>query len=160
MKTVRWLVLMAMPAMLPVLASCAAAATTATTSTVPPSPTVTAPSAIPVVEHFPMVLQPQDKFLTALLQGTLGVRDGYLVLNNRSLILWRHGFRLDTSAGVPRVLDPDGNEVARYGQSLVMGGGNIDTSWAEQLVGMDLPDWANGPDGGCWLAGSIVPKAP
>jgi hypothetical protein len=105
----------------------------------------------PVIERFPVQLEPAATVLTALLPGTLGVRDGYLAVNN-DIILWPYGFTLDTSGKVPRVLDGNGNEAARYGEKIVLGGGSIAASWAEEKVGMDLPD------GAYWLTGNVVPR--
>jgi hypothetical protein len=128
--------------LLPLAAACASPATTAT-STPPPQ-----------IEHFPVQLEQAATVLTARFEGVLGIRDGYLAMNGDKVILWPYGFTLDTSGSVPRVLDGEGNEVARYGEKLVLGGGFIPTYWAEEKVGLDLPDW---PDETCWLTGSVVP---
>ena len=107
------------------------------------------------VEHFPVQVERASVVMAARLEGTLGVRDGYLAVNDQIVVLWPYGYTLDMNGAVPRVLDENGREVARYGERIVLGGGHIPTWWAEEKTGKDLPDWA---DETCWLTGTIVPS--
>jgi hypothetical protein len=125
----------ALAAVVMALAGCAPAATTAA----------------PKVTHFPVQLEREEVLLTGLLQGTLGVREGYLAVDEK-VILWPYGFTLDTSGDAPRVLDESGSEVGGPGDTVRLGGGFIGTDEAEAKTGLDLPDW---PDETCWLTGGV-----
>ena len=140
LKSTPWGAAPVLLAALMVLVSCAAPATT-----------TTAP--LPEVTHFPVQLEPAATVLLLRFEAFLGVRDGYLAMNER-LILWPYGFTLDTSGDVPRVLDGNGNEVGRLGEKLVLGGGFIPRFWAEEKTGTELPEWAEE----CFLTGSVVPR--
>ncbi len=98
-------------------------------------------------------------FPNALVEGTLTLTDGCLRIKEGDkfnyLIIWPPQTRLDLSSNSIRVFDEKSRVTARVGQTVRLGGGQIQTS-APILKELryPLPNKCPGP---YWLASGIVP---
>lgn len=103
-----------------------------------------------------------NDMMTARTEGILIVDNGYLRLKsilseNSSLLIWPYGFSLDMEGDDIKILDKEGEEVARVGDVVNMGGGDVPKEYAEDFMGRKLPDGAKGP---FWVVGEVVSSVP
>jgi len=98
--------------------------------------------------------EPAEIVLLASLPGELVLdEDGYLRVND-NIILWPWGYSLDNRGpDLWVVIDDEGREVARVGEWVRIGGGQIAASFAEEKIGYSLPEGCTGP---FWLAGEVI----
>ena len=92
-----------------------------------------------------------------------GEFEGKLVLDNgclrvdKYLIIWPHGFSLRTEGEEIQVIDSNGQVVARVGDEIYVGGGELPAEEArfieESITGQPLPDNCTGP---YWIVGETV----
>jgi len=103
---------------------------------------------------FPVQAEPAEIVLLASLPGELVLdEDGYLRVND-NIILWPWGYSLDNRGpDLWVVIDDEGREVARVGEWVRIGGGQIAASFAEEKIGYSLPEGCTGP---FWLAGEVI----
>jgi hypothetical protein len=103
--------------------------------------------------YFIVQQEPAEIVLLASLPGELVLdEDGYLrVCDN--IILWPYGYSYDVRDGEIRITDDEGREVARVGEWVSIGGGQINASFAAEKIGHDLPEGCTGP---FWLAGGGI----
>jgi len=110
--------------------------------------------------HFPQLRMRTSTFMTALLVGTLVVKDGCLRASAGDsdegyLIIWQTDYFLNNHEGVIEILDRNGQAVARVGEEIRMGGGEVPlTADLERALRAPLPEQCDGP---YWLMGEIVP---
>lgn len=92
-------------------------------------------------------------------QGTLILKDGYLRLQVEDLLLiWPHGYSLKTDREIYTVFDNLGNEVARVGDWLYLGGGYASGDLDEQgFTDQKLPENAYGP---FWIISEVTAIPP
>jgi len=98
-------------------------------------------------------------FMAALLQGTLVAHDGCLRVSPGDgapghLILWQPDYYLTDSGGTPAILDRTGAVVARVGEPIQVGGGEVPFTddLAAQLQS-PVPPECGGP---YWLMGELL----
>ena len=95
-----------------------------------------------------------------------GEFEGKLVLDNgclrvdKYLIIWPHGFSLRTEGEEIQVIDSNGQVVARVGDEIYVGGGEVAIPEEEakelveeSIIGQPLPDNCTGP---YWIVGETV----
>ncbi|MBA7617211.1 hypothetical protein ES703_24523 [subsurface metagenome] len=104
--------------------------------------------------HFPQLKTRSGSFMLALLVGELTLDDGYLRVGD-SLIIWQPDYFVNNNDGTIEVLDRNGDVVARVGEEVRMGGGEIKPiEHINKLLKEPLPQDCEGP---YWLMGEIVP---
>ena len=105
--------------------------------------------------YFLVQKEPADVIMLVLLPGELKMDDnGYLRVGGE-LIIWPYGFSWKIEGKEIWIIDDRGQSVARVGDWVKMGGGEIPKYWAEENIGSPLPEDAEGP---YWLAGGPVEK--
>ena len=111
--------------------------------------------------HFPQLRMRSATFMTALLVGKLIVKDGCLRVSASEddrghLIIWQPDYFLNSNGGVVEILDRSGKVVARVGEEIRMGGGEVPlTEDLQQQLREPLPEQCKGP---YWLMGQLVSK--
>ena len=96
--------------------------------------------------------------MEASIEGTLVLDNGYLRLEKSGfLLIWPYGFSLNMEGDAINILDKEGREVARVGDTIRMGGGTGDKKIAEDFMGRKLPDGAKDP---FWIVGEVVSSVP
>jgi hypothetical protein len=108
--------------------------------------------AVEPVTFFPVQKEVPNAMLQALLQGELVVENGCLRVSG-NLILWPYGYSVQTEDGETLVLNAEGRAVARVGDFVQLGGGEIPAFSAEARTGTALPEGCAGP---YWLTGEVV----
>ena len=107
--------------------------------------------------HFPQLRTRGEPFMEALLQGKLAVTEGCLRVtgSGRShLVIWQPGFFVNNNEGVIEILDRNGEVVARVGEEIRIGGGEVPlTEKLKQLLREPLPEQCRGP---YWSMGELV----
>jgi antitoxin component of RelBE/YafQ-DinJ toxin-antitoxin module len=109
--------------------------------------------------HVPQLRMRSSAFMSALIEGTLVVKDGCLrVVNGEGdsghLVIWQTDYFVNNNAGVIEILDRDGDVVARVGETIRMGGGEISmTDELKRQLREPLSKQCAGP---YWLMGDIV----
>jgi len=109
--------------------------------------------------HFPQLRMRTSTFMTALLAGTLVVKDGCLRASAGDgdegyLIIWQTDYFLNNREGVIEVLDRNGQVVVRVGEEIRMGGGEVPlTADLERALRAPLPEQCDGP---YWLMGEVM----
>jgi hypothetical protein len=109
--------------------------------------------------HFPRLRMRSATFMEALLEGTLVLRDGCLRIRDGDgddgyLIIWQVDYYVNNSAGTIEILDKSGQVVARVGEVIRMGGGEVPmTDGLQQQLREPLPGECQGP---YWLMGELV----
>ncbi len=110
--------------------------------------------------QFPQLRTRSATFMAALLEGKLIVKDGYLRVSagdsdRGALIIWQPDYFLNNNEGVVEILDRDGEVVARVGEEIRVGGGEVPlTENLQQQLREPLPEQCEGP---YWLMGELVP---
>lgn len=107
---------------------------------------------------FPQLRAQSTTFMLALLQGKLAIRDGCLRVSEGdedpgSLIIWQPDYFLNDNDGTVEVLDREGKAVARVGERVSMGGGEVSLASVETQLRGPIPSQCEGP---YWLMGEIV----
>lgn len=103
--------------------------------------------------YFIVQQEPAEIVLLASLPGELVLdEDGYLRVGD-NVILWPYGYSLDNRGKGWVVIDDEGQEAARVGDWVRIGGGQIPASFAEEKIGYALPEGCTGP---FWLAGDVL----
>jgi len=113
-------------------------------------------SQIPSEPFFPTQIVPAKAYMLALLKGgTLMIDNaGYIRIGspnlpassaNGPLIIWPYGYSFKTEGTNIWIINDKGQTVARVGDKLDLGGGSVDASVVEVLIGYALPKDAVGP---------------
>lgn len=110
---------------------------------------------------FPQLRAPSSSMMEALLQGTLTLKDGCLRVvapddPTGHLVLWQPGYDHHRRGDTLEISGPTGKPVARVGEPIALGGGEIPlspelTAQLEQPV----PNHCGGP---YWLMGALVAR--
>ena len=109
--------------------------------------------------HFPQLRTRSATFMEALLVGKLIVKDGCLRVSASDrdrghLIIWQPDYFLNSNEGVIEILDRRGEAVARVGEEIRMGGGEVPlTANLKRQLREPLPEQCEGP---YWLMGQLV----
>jgi len=104
---------------------------------------------------FPVQKSGFDQMLLQL-QGELELDDGYLrvkYFDDNYLLIWPHGFSLRTEGKEIQVIDSDGQLVARVGERIKVGGGEVPAEIVEKYIGQPLPDNCTGP---YWIVSEVI----
>ena len=103
--------------------------------------------------------------MEALLEGRLELDNGCLRVKysdgnylGNYLLIWPHGFSLHTKGEEIQVIDINGQIVARVGDKITVGGGEIPGEGAKELieesiVDQPLPDNCTGP---YWIVSNVI----
>lgn len=99
--------------------------------------------------------------MEALLEGKLVLDNGCLrvkYFDDNYLLIWPYGFSLRTKGKEIQVVDSDGQVVARVGDKITVGGGEVPGEGVkefieESITGQPLPDNCTGP---YWIVGVVV----
>ena len=102
---------------------------------------------------FPQLKMRSMAFMLALLTGELVLEDGYLRIDG-TLIIWQPDYFVNNNEGTIEILDRNGEVVARVGEEVSMGGGEVPIEHINKLLKEPLPADCKGP---YWLMGEIVP---
>jgi hypothetical protein len=109
--------------------------------------------------HFPQFRMRSSAFMEALLQGRLVLQNGCLRvvagdLESGYLVIWQTDYFLNNNAGALEILNRDGQVVARVGQEIALGGGEVPlTAELERNLREPLAGECQGP---YWLMGEIA----
>jgi hypothetical protein len=107
--------------------------------------------------HLPQLKTRSAALMTALTIGKLVVKDGCLRIGeggSSHLILWQPDYFVNNNNGVIEVLDRNGQVVARVGEEIRMGGGEVPlTPELERQLRAPLPKECPGP---YWLMGQLA----
>ena len=109
--------------------------------------------------QFPQLRTRSATFMEALLVGELVVKDGCLRVSagysdRGHLIIWQPDYFLNNNEGVVEILDRNGEAVARVGEEIRMGGGEVAlTENLKRQLREPLPEQCEGP---YWLMGQLV----
>jgi len=109
-------------------------------------------SPAPEVSFFPVQQEVQTEVMQVLLQGELVLDNGCLRVHDE-LILWPYGYSLKTEGKEIWVINDKGKPVARVGDLVRLGGGQVPAFFAEEKLGHPLPEGCDGP---YFLAGEVV----
>ncbi len=91
-------------------------------------------------------------FMDALLEGELVLESGCLRAGGY-LLVWPHGFSLSTKDGVIQIIDATGKPVARVGDKLKVGGGEMPSEIIAKYS-VELPSArCSGP---YWIVGEVI----
>ena len=110
--------------------------------------------------YFPTLEEPANAYMDALTEGKLILngkyillKAGFLFFTEDMLLLWPYGYSVEVEKGNIHILDDNRDIVARVGDHVKMGGGQIPVSHLETLIGESLPDsW----EGNCWMVSKVV----
>lgn len=109
--------------------------------------------------HFPQLKMRSAAFMAALLEGELTAKDGCLRVDlgdgsESHLVIWQPDYFVNDNEGVIEIWDRNGEAVARVGEEIRMGGGEVRPGEElEQQLREPLPDECEGP---YWLMGELV----
>ena len=113
-------------------------------------------SKIPPEPYFPTQKEAAKAYMATLLQGGTLIIDnaGYIRIGtpglttssaNGPLIIWPYGYSFKTEGTNILIINDEGQTVASVGDKLDIGGGFVDASVVEVLIGHTLPKNAVGP---------------
>ena len=109
--------------------------------------------------HFPQLRTRGEAHMEALLQGELAVTEGCLRVSGSGgshLVIWQPDFFVNNNEGVIEILDRNGEVVARVGEEIRIGGGQVPlTEKLEQLLREPLPERCRGP---YWSMGELLAR--
>ena len=95
--------------------------------------------------------------MTSLAEGKLVLDNGYLRLKGffgkGDLLIWSYGFSLCTEGKKIQIIDSDGQVVARVGDRIKVGGGQVPAEIVEKYIGQPLPDDCKGP---YWIISRVI----
>ncbi len=101
------------------------------------------------ISYFPRQRDPHPDNMTALLVGRLVVANGCLRVDSADgssrLPIWPLAFSLRTSTTTAEIVDGSGQLVARSGDNVRMGGGEIPDHYVAELAVQPLPEKCPGP---------------
>jgi hypothetical protein len=117
----------------------------------------------PKIAYFPIQKEPQTQLLLASIEGNLNLVDGNLrvvykfLLWQRSSysIIWPYGYSWVSQDNAILVLDKTGKTVAKVGDYVKCGGGNISPDVVKIYTGQEPPPGTKGP---FWLLSEIYFK--
>lgn len=100
----------------------------------------------------------------ALMEGQLVLENGYIRLiyifdveptyvETSYFLIWPYGFSLNTESEEIKILDENGNEVARVGENILVGGGEAPAAEVKVYMERELPDDAEGP---YWIVSDVI----
>jgi hypothetical protein len=101
--------------------------------------------------HFPQMKMQSMSGMAALMVGDLTVRNGYLYVGDH-LVVWQPDYFVNSDNGTIEILNREGKVVAREGEEVVMGGGNVPVT--EQLNQMLKEPLPTGTAESVWVQGS------
>lgn len=115
----------------------------------------------PSVSFFPIQLDKYAKeaYPSALATGILALDNGRLRLKpitgigDSNLLIWPPDFSVHIQDNTIHILNKDGNTVARVGDKIKAGGGQVPAEIVEKYIGQPLPDNCPGP---YWLVSEVV----
>jgi hypothetical protein len=99
---------------------------------------------------FPAQKEPANCYMEASAHGWLFIDNDCLrlkpvwFLGKGYLLIWPHGYSAEVIDGKLHVLDESGEPVAKVGDRVTIGGGEVPKAFAEELVGTEFPDSAVG----------------
>ncbi|HEX9896902.1 MAG TPA: hypothetical protein VGA85_04475 [Dehalococcoidales bacterium] len=107
--------------------------------------------------YFPVQKEAAEEVMQALLPGKLVIDDaGYLRVNVTNdfhpLIIWPYGYSLKIEGKETWIINDKGQAVARVGDTVILGGGEVPAWAVEEIIGYALPEDAKGP---YWTVGKI-----
>ncbi len=121
---------------------------------------IQSPGKSPEVAFFPVQLDEfaEEAYPSSLATGILTLDDGYLRLeyqwtDDSDLLIWPPGHSVYIQDDTVYVLNKDGNEVARVGDEIKAGGGQVPVIIVEKYTGQTLPEDCPGP---YWLVSIVV----
>jgi hypothetical protein len=108
--------------------------------------------------YFPVQKEAAEVLMQAILRGKLVLDDaGYLRVNVtndlRTLIIWPYGYSLKIEGKETWIINDKGQAVARVGDTVILGGGEVPAWAVEEIIGYALPEDAKGP---YWLTGNVI----
>jgi hypothetical protein len=108
---------------------------------------------------FPVTQAPASQHMDSLATGKLvaegnilGVKSGWF-FDKGDVLIWPYGYSLGTQNARICVIDSEGQVVAKVGDSIKLGGGEISRELAEEQIGRPLPSDISGS---FWLIGSVI----
>jgi hypothetical protein len=104
---------------------------------------------------FPVQKAGLDSVMEAQLPGKLELDNGYIRIryfDDNYLLIWPHGFSLLATGGEIWIIDDAGQTVAKVGDTITVGGGEVTAGTVEGVIERQLPDDCNGP---FWLVGEL-----
>ncbi|MCJ7515710.1 MAG: hypothetical protein MUO89_07085 [Dehalococcoidia bacterium] len=75
------------------------------------------------------------------------------VWSKGELLVWPYGYSLRIMDKQIQVIDNDGQLVARVGDKIKVGGGEVPAEIVEEYIGQPLPDDCEGP---YWLVSEVI----
>ncbi len=110
--------------------------------------------------YFPQLKTRSASFMEALLIGRLEVENGYLLAYQEGseqpiTIVWQTDYFLHDNEGSIEMLDRDGKMVARVGETIYLGGGQVGSIGSDQLQA-PIPEQCSGSP--LWLMGEFLPE--
>lgn len=104
---------------------------------------------------FPTLREPQKESMQALLVGELSL-EGKCLKVGENLIVWPYGFSVDAQGDKIKVLDEEGKLVAEVGDSVKLGGGQVEVG---DTTSAKLSDFVSDDcDGPLWITGQVLPS--
>ncbi len=112
--------------------------------------------------YFVQLKARSSSYMAALLIGTLIVKDGCLRIASPgdeagSLIIWQTDYFVNNNQGLIEILDREGRVVARVGEELRMGGGEI--MLTDSLAGQLREPFPAQCEGPYWMMGELLPDS-
>jgi hypothetical protein len=110
--------------------------------------------------YFPQLKTRSASFMEALMIGTLEVENGCLQVtqegnDQRMAIVWQTDYFLNNNEGSIEMLDRNGKVVARVGETIYLGGGEIGSIEDDQLQAPMPEHCSSSP---LWLMGEFLPE--
>jgi len=110
--------------------------------------------------YFPQLKTRSASFMEALMIGTLEVENGCLQVtqegnDQRMAVVWQTDYFLNNNEGSIEMLDRDGKVVARVGETIYLGGGEIGGIEDDQLQAPMPEHCSSSP---LWLMGEFLPE--
>jgi hypothetical protein len=108
---------------------------------------------------FPILKAPEPFRLEALAQGKLSLKDNCLRLTpvllpgDGLLLIWPYGYTLKIEGSDVSIVDDSGLVVAKVGEKIKVGGGEITLERAEQYLGVSLSEKHPGP---YWRVSEVI----
>jgi hypothetical protein len=111
--------------------------------------------------YLPVLKESESVYPAALATGILGLDDNCLRLKpfyafgKGALLIWPYGYYIKTQDNKICVADIDGRIVARVGDWIKVGGGEITLDVVEKYLGKPLPENYSGP---YWIVSGVIKK--
>ena len=111
--------------------------------------------------YLPVLKEAESVYPTALAKGRLVLDDNCLRLkpfyffSKGDLLIWPYGYSFKTQDSKICIADADGLIVARVGDWIKVGGGEITLDIVEKYLGKPLPENYPGP---YWLVSGVIKK--